>query len=180
MLSEQGHQFGIELVDLGWEEPDATGDRPQCETAILCSMAVSTGTSAVISPIVIVVQFISGVCFVYSDVPPWMQQIAALLPLKWLTQGMRSVFLPDSFATVEPAGSWEHGKVALVLIACGLASAALAMRTFRWHRRTTEEISRVEWGTSCGRENMSSTVAPVALLPSLDSSRWPPVDCCRG
>ena len=33
--------------------------------------------SAVISPIVIVGQFISGVFFVYNDLPPWMQQIAA-------------------------------------------------------------------------------------------------------
>jgi ABC-2 type transport system permease protein len=92
--------------------------------------------SAVISPIVIVAQFISGVFFVYSDLPPWMQQIAAVLPLKWLTQGMRSVFLPDSFAAQEPAGSWEHGKTALVLIAWGIVGAFLAMRTFRWHRRS--------------------------------------------
>jgi ABC-2 type transport system permease protein len=65
-----------------------------------------------------------------------MQHIAAVLPLKWLTQGMRSVFLPDSFAAQEPAGSWEHGKTALVLIAWGIAGAFLAMRTFRWHRRS--------------------------------------------
>jgi ABC-2 type transport system permease protein len=91
--------------------------------------------SAVISPIVIIAQFISGVFFVFSDLPPWMQQVAALLPLKWLTQGMRSVFLPDSFASREPAGSWEHGRVALVLIAWGVVAAVLAMRTFRWHRR---------------------------------------------
>jgi ABC-2 type transport system permease protein len=91
--------------------------------------------SAVISPIVIVAQFISGVFFVYSDLPPWMQHVASVLPLKWLTQGMRSVFLPDSFAASEPAGSWEHGRIALVLIAWGIASAVLAMRTFRWHRR---------------------------------------------
>jgi ABC-2 type transport system permease protein len=92
--------------------------------------------SAVISPIVIVAQFISGVFFVYSDLPPWMQQIAAVLPLKWLTQGMRSVFLPDSFAAVEPAGSWEHGRIALVLIAWGIIAGVLAMRTFRWQRRS--------------------------------------------
>jgi ABC-2 type transport system permease protein len=92
--------------------------------------------SAVISPIVIVAQFISGVFFVYSDLPPWMQHLASVLPLKWLTQGMRSVFLPDSFAAREPAGSWEHGRIALVLIAWGIASAVLAMRTFRWHRRS--------------------------------------------
>jgi ABC-2 type transport system permease protein len=92
--------------------------------------------SAVISPIVIVAQFISGVFFVYSDLPPWMQHVASVLPLKWLTQGMRSVFLPDSFAAQEPTGSWEHGRIALVLIAWGIASAVLAMRTFRWHRRS--------------------------------------------
>jgi ABC-2 type transport system permease protein len=92
--------------------------------------------SAVISPIVIIAQFISGVFFVYSDLPPWMQHVASVLPLKWLTQGMRSVFLPDSFAAREPAGSWEHGRIALVLIAWGIASAVLAMRTFRWHRRS--------------------------------------------
>jgi ABC-2 type transport system permease protein len=92
--------------------------------------------SAVISPIVIVAQFISGVFFVYSDLPPWMQHVASVLPLKWLTQGMRSVFLPDSFAAEEPAGSWEHGRIALVLIAWGIVAAFLAMRTFRWHRRS--------------------------------------------
>ena len=92
--------------------------------------------SAVISPIVIIAQFISGVFFVYSDLPPWMQHVASILPLKWLTQGMRSVFLPDSFAAREPAGSWEHGRIALVLIAWGIAAAVLAMRTFRWHRRS--------------------------------------------
>jgi ABC-2 type transport system permease protein len=91
--------------------------------------------SAVITPIVIVAQFISGVFFVYSELPPWMQDIAAVLPLKWLTQGMRSVFLPDSFAAQEPAGSWEHGRIALALIAWGIGAAVLAMRTFRWHRR---------------------------------------------
>jgi ABC-2 type transport system permease protein len=91
--------------------------------------------AAVISPIVIVAQFISGVFFVYSELPPWMQHVASVLPLKWLTQGMRSVFLPDSFAAKEPAGSWEHGRIALVLIAWGIAAGVLAMHTFRWHRR---------------------------------------------
>jgi ABC-2 type transport system permease protein len=92
--------------------------------------------SAVISPIVIVAQFISGVFFVYSDLPPWMQHIASVLPLKWLTQGMRSVFLPDSFAARESAGSWEHARIALVLLAWGVGAGVLAMRTFRWHRRS--------------------------------------------
>ena len=48
---------------------------------------------------------------------PWMQQVAALFPLKWMCQGMRSVFLPESFAAQEAGGSWELGRVALVLAA---------------------------------------------------------------
>ena len=55
--------------------------------------------------VVLVLQFISGVFFVFSELPTWMQRIAALFPLKWMAQGMRSVFLPDSFATQEPAAS---------------------------------------------------------------------------
>jgi ABC-2 type transport system permease protein len=95
----------------------------------------SRSASAVISPIVIVAQFVSGVFFVFSDLPPWMQQLGAIFPLKWLTQGMRSVFLPDSFARQEPGGSWEHGRVALVLVAWAVVALVLALRTFRWEPR---------------------------------------------
>jgi len=91
--------------------------------------------SAVVSPIALILQFISGVFFVYGDLPPWMQQVAALFPLKWLTQGMRSVFLPESFATGEPAGGWEHGRIALVLAAWVVVGGLVAVRTFRWQRQ---------------------------------------------
>jgi ABC-2 type transport system permease protein len=104
----------------------------------LCGIAFSsvarTGRSApaVVTPVALVLQFISGVFFVFTSLPTWMQQIAALFPLKWLTQGMRSVFLPDQFAAQEPAGSWEHGRVALVLLAWAVVAFVLAARTFRW------------------------------------------------
>jgi ABC-2 type transport system permease protein len=61
-----------------------------------------------------------------------MRQIAALFPLKWLCQGMRSVFLPDSFAVAEPAGSWELGRIALVLGAWCVGALLLCLATFRW------------------------------------------------
>jgi ABC-2 type transport system permease protein len=57
------------------------------------------GASAVATPIVLVLQFTSGVFFVFSQLPQWMQTFASLFPLKWLAQSMRSVFLPES-ATV--------------------------------------------------------------------------------
>jgi ABC-2 type transport system permease protein len=94
--------------------------------------------SAVVSPIVLVLQFISGVFFVVSQLPEWMQQVASLFPLKWLTQGMRSVFLPDSFAANEAAGSWELSRVAAVLVLWGVIGLVLCLRTFRWHRRSDD------------------------------------------
>jgi ABC-2 type transport system permease protein len=80
-------------------------------------------------------QFISGIFFPYSDIPTWLQTIAAVFPLKWMAQGMRSVFLPDSKAAAEVAGSWQHGLTALILVAWTIAGLVLCLRTFRWRRR---------------------------------------------
>lgn len=91
--------------------------------------------SAVVSPVVIVLQFVSGVYFVYSDLPPWMRGIGAAFPLKWLAQGMRSVFLPASFAQQEVARSWQLGATALVLTAWAVVGLLLTRRTFRWSAR---------------------------------------------
>ncbi len=101
---------------------------------IAFSSLVRTGKNApaVVTPVALVFQFISGVFFVYTDLPPWLQQVAALFPLKWMCQGMRYVFLPDSFGTVEVAGSWELGKVAAVLAAWTVGGLILAVSTFRW------------------------------------------------
>jgi ABC-2 type transport system permease protein len=104
----------------------------------LCGIAFSSvpregkRASAVVIPVGLVLQFISGVFFVFTDLPQWMQQVAAVFPLKWMAQGMRSVFLPDSFAITEPAGGWELGLTALVLGAWVLIGLVLCLTTFRW------------------------------------------------
>ncbi|HVQ94573.1 MAG TPA: ABC transporter permease [Mycobacteriales bacterium] len=90
---------------------------------------------AVVSPIAIVLQFISGVFFVFSDLPGWMQGVASVFPLKWMTQGMRSVFLPDAFVNQEPSHSWQHAETALVLGGWCVVGLFLALRTFRWTNR---------------------------------------------
>ncbi|MGY1604581.1 ABC transporter permease [Geodermatophilus sp. SYSU D00815] len=82
----------------------------------------------------VVLQFFSGVFFVDSQLPDWMRTVASLFPLKWMTQGMRSVFLPDSAVTAEPSGSWEHGMTALVLVAWVIIGVVVCIRTFRWRR----------------------------------------------
>lgn len=92
------------------------------------------GASAVVSPVVIILQFFSGVFFVFTDLPGWMQQVAAVFPLKWMTQGMRSVFLPDSFATREVAGSWETGRTFWIILAWLIAGLLISIKTFKWER----------------------------------------------
>jgi ABC-2 type transport system permease protein len=93
------------------------------------------GASAIVSPVVIILQFFSGVFFVFTQLPGWMQQVAAIFPLKWLTQGMRSVFLPDTFAAQEVAASWESGRTALILFVWLVAGLFLAVKTFRWENK---------------------------------------------
>jgi ABC-2 type transport system permease protein len=92
--------------------------------------SVATGVSA----FAIALQFFSGVFFAPDETPGWMKQTAALLPLKWLCQGMRSAFLPDEAAAFEPAGGWEHGRTALVLAAWAIIGVMVCVRTFRWRR----------------------------------------------
>jgi ABC-2 type transport system permease protein len=91
--------------------------------------------SATVTPFALVLQFISGVFFQFSALPGWMQTVAAVFPLKWMTQGLRSVFLPDALAAAEPAGSWELGRVALVLAAWCVVGLLLCVWTFRWQDR---------------------------------------------
>lgn len=93
-----------------------------------------SGAPVVIAPI-LVLQFISGVYFSFSDIPTWLQQVGALFPLKWIAQGMRSVFFPASMAGQEMAGSWEPGRTALVLVAWSAVGLVLCVRTFRWYRK---------------------------------------------
>ncbi|MEU5787565.1 ABC transporter permease [Micromonospora purpureochromogenes] len=104
----------------------------------LCGIAISSlartarSGSAVVTPVALVLQFISGVFFVFTELPAWMQQVAALFPLKWMCQGLRAVFLPESFGAQEPGGSFELGRVALVLAAWCVIGLVLCLTTFRW------------------------------------------------
>jgi len=109
-----------------------------CSTALGIAFSVvpksGRGASAVVSPIVIVLQFFSGVFLIFTQLPTWMQQFASLFPLKWLTQGMRSVFLPDSFASQEVAKSWENEKTFAVLVIWLIIGTFFSVRKFKWER----------------------------------------------
>ncbi|MFD9910797.1 ABC transporter permease [Streptomyces sp. NPDC059063] len=93
-----------------------------------------SASSVVVLPF-LVLQFISGVYIAIDTIPDWMLTIGALFPLKWMCQGFRGVFLPESAQVLEQAGSWEYGRIALVLAAWCVGGLALCLLTFRWKTR---------------------------------------------
>lgn len=101
------------------------------------SLAGSRAIGAVVIAPIMVLQFISGVYLDFSSVPGWLQQVAAIFPLKWIAQGMRSVFYPDAMVVNEMAGAWEPGRTALVLGAWALGGLVLCLTTFTWFKRGT-------------------------------------------
>ncbi len=91
--------------------------------------------TAVIIPITLVLQFISGVYLPFSQLPSWLQNVASVFPLKWLAQGMRSVFLPDGFKTVEPGHEWNLSGVLIATAIWLVVGLVLCRITFRWIRK---------------------------------------------
>jgi ABC-2 type transport system permease protein len=85
---------------------------------------------------VVVLQFISGV-FIHpiTQLPSWLITVASIFPVKWMSQGFRYVFLPDSMRSLEPAGQWELGRTALILGAWCVIGLVLCLLTFRWTER---------------------------------------------
>jgi ABC-2 type transport system permease protein len=134
--------FGVTLPDtaarwatFAWVFVLGTAAGAVCGVAFSSVPRSGTSASAVVTPIVLVLQFISGVFFQFDNLPTWMQQVASVFPLKWMAQGMRSVFLPDQALVMEPSGSWEHGATAAVLATWLVVGLVLGVRTFRWRRR---------------------------------------------
>lgn len=91
--------------------------------------------SAVVIPIVLVLQFISGVYLAFTALPTWLQNVASVFPLKWFAQGTRSVFLPENFELLEQGESWN---LVGIVIATGIwlvVGLIVTRLTFRWIRK---------------------------------------------
>lgn len=84
---------------------------------VLSGLARSVrGASAAANLTYLVLVFTSGIFVTPITVlPAPLTTLSSLFPLKWMGQGFRAAFLPDTMATQELAGSWELGRVALVL-----------------------------------------------------------------
>jgi len=104
---------------------------------IALSRIPRTGKSAtaVVIPIALILQFISGVYLTFTQLPEWLQNVASVFPLKWMAQGMRAVFLPDNFESIEPGGVWDLGNVALFTGLWLVVGLIVCRLTFRWIRK---------------------------------------------
>lgn len=91
--------------------------------------------NAVVIPITLVLQFISGVYLRFSDLPEWLQNVAAVFPLKWMAQGMRSVFLPEELVVLETNESWDLPGIAIALGIWLIVGLIVTRLTFRWIRK---------------------------------------------
>ncbi|WP_412093721.1 ABC transporter permease [Mycolicibacterium iranicum] len=81
-------------------------------------------------------QFVSGTYVPLMMLPTWMMLIGSVFPVKWMAQGFRSVLLPPSMVAFEPAGSWEHGRIFLVLAAWSIGGLLACLYVFRWSDRS--------------------------------------------
>jgi ABC-2 type transport system permease protein len=72
--------------------------------------------------------FLSGGFGPTRHYPAVLQAIAEVLPLKHLIDAVTGIYLDR-----EPV--WEQGWALLVVVAWGLAGAAVALRKFRWEPR---------------------------------------------
>lgn len=134
--------FGVDLpteasrwTTFAWVFVLGTAAGAVCGVAFSSVPRSGRSASAIVTPIVLVLQFISGVFFQFDQLPSWMQSLSGLFPLRWMAQGMRSVFLPDWAMQLEPSGSWQHGMTAAVLGAYLVIGLVVGVRTFRWRRR---------------------------------------------
>jgi ABC-2 type transport system permease protein len=131
--------LGLHLPDsaerwftLGWVLLLGAATCSMLGIAASCLIKSARSAVAVMNLPYLVLSFISGVYFVFSSLPKSLQQIAAIFPLKWICQGLRSAFLPNTLLVTEPAHSWQHGETALVLGAWLVASLVICIRMFRW------------------------------------------------
>ncbi len=102
--------------------------------AITAIIPSARAAPAVLQLPFVLFQFISGVFFTLHSLPTWLQWVSGLFPLRWVAQGLRSVFLPDAYRYAEPGMGWQLELAALVLLVWIVIGLVVARFTFKWDR----------------------------------------------
>ncbi|MDZ5663525.1 ABC transporter permease [Nocardioides sp. zg-1308] len=80
---------------------------------------------------VMVLAGISGIFYPVQALWGWVQVVAQVFPMYWLGLGMRSAFLPDSYASAEIGDSWRTWETVAVLGAWAVVGALVAPALLR-------------------------------------------------
>ncbi|MGH2631928.1 MAG: ABC transporter permease [Tepidiformaceae bacterium] len=94
----------------------------------------SRSATPMVMPVYLILQFISGVFFQFTQVPTGLQWVASVFPLRWMALGLRYAFLPDWFKSQETGHSWQLPMVFIVLAIWLVVGFIVSLRTFRWGR----------------------------------------------
>ena len=79
----------------------------------------------------VILQFISGTYYSFTALPPILQSIGAIFPLKWITQGIQGALLPEAMVIATPKQSWEYPLIISVLSIWAIASAVVGISILR-------------------------------------------------
>ena len=123
--------IGIGRLALGLSLPSAARSWGLAALALLLTIGACTAlglaigrccpssraASGILTPIIIILQFVSGLFLPLAQLPTWMVDIFSVFPVRWSAELMREALLPVSFGAAEPTGAWETGKGLAVVTA---------------------------------------------------------------
>ena len=78
---------GADWITFAWVTALGVGGCTLLGIAVSSLAKNGRSASATVTPFALVLQFISGVFFRFSQMPTWMQTVAAFFPLKWMAPG---------------------------------------------------------------------------------------------
>jgi ABC-2 type transport system permease protein len=136
----------VVLVAIGWlvygvEVPGSTLPGVVLSLAVggaaFCCLGAAFSTAipnedaavAIVNAVILPLYFISGVFFPTDEAPQWLNDVAAVFPVKHLAEALLEAFDP---ATSAPGIAWGH---LAIVAAWGVAALLVATRTFRWTPR---------------------------------------------
>lgn len=129
--------------------------------AVVALAPSAAATQAITNASLILLAFISGM-FAFGDLPAWVERVGDLFPLRHFVMAVTDAFNPYL------SGSGFAGGHLAVLVAWGVAGAAVAIRWFRWEPHTSAETG----GTAGPQEEPASH----AGAPEVQAERVPVIN----
>jgi ABC-2 type transport system permease protein len=110
----------------------------------LGALITSPRGAGYLSLLVMALVAISGIFYPITALPGWIQAVAQVFPMYWLSLGVRAALLPNSAAAVEIAGAWRALETLVVLGTWAVIGLILAPIVVR-------RMARRESGSSVAR-----------------------------